>query len=46
MNFSFFLEILPYTPYGVSDVARVSLLLVQLEKLYFMHPLQYYITGT
>jgi hypothetical protein len=42
----FFMEIFPHSHYGVSDVARVLLFLVQLEKLYYMHPLQCYITGT
>ncbi len=37
---------LPHTHYGVRDVASMLLLLVQLEKLYSMHPLQCYITGT
>ncbi len=46
MNFTFLVEIFPHTCYGVRDVASVLLLLVQLEKLYSMHPLQYYVTGT
>jgi hypothetical protein len=46
MNFTFLLEIFPHTHYGVRDVASVLLFMVQLEKLYSMHPLQCYITGT
>jgi hypothetical protein len=42
----FLVEIFPHTRYGVRDVASVLLLLVQLEKLYSMHPLQCCITGT
>ncbi len=46
-NFTTFLvEILPHTRYGVRDVASMLLIMVQLEKFYTMHPLQYYITGT
>ncbi len=45
-NFIFLVEIFPHTRYGVRDVARVLLFMVQLEKLYSMHPLQCYITGT
>ncbi len=46
MNLPFFLEIFPHTLQGVSDVASLLLLLVQLEKFYYMNPLQSYITGT
>jgi hypothetical protein len=42
----FLLEIFPHTRYGVRDVASMLLFMVQLEKLYSMHPLQCYITGT
>ncbi len=42
----FFLEIFPQTLKGVSDVASLLLLLVQLEKLYYMHPLQCHTTET
>jgi hypothetical protein len=46
MNFTFLVEIFPHTRYGVRDVASVLLFMVQLEKLYSIHPLQCYITGT
>jgi hypothetical protein len=45
-NFTFLLEIFPHTRYGVRDVASMLLIMVQLEKFYTMHPLQYYVTGT
>ncbi len=46
MNFTFLLEIIPHTRYGVRDVASMLLFMAQLEKLYSMHPLHCYITGT
>jgi hypothetical protein len=46
MTFTFFQEIFPHTHYGVSDVASVLLFMVKLEKLYSMHPLQCFFTGT
>jgi hypothetical protein len=46
MTFNFFLEIFSHTRYSVRDVASVLLFMVQFEKLYYMHPLQCYITGT
>ncbi len=46
MNFTFLVEIFPHTRYSVKDVASMLLFMVQLETLYFMHPLQCYITGT
>jgi hypothetical protein len=45
-EFNFLVEIFPHTRYGVRDVASVLLIMVQLETLYSMHPLQCYITGT
>jgi hypothetical protein len=39
MNFTFLSEIVPHTHYGVRDVASVLLFMVQLEKLYSMHPM-------
>jgi hypothetical protein len=42
----FFQEIFLHTHYSVRDVASMLLFMVQLEKLYSMHPLQCYITGT
>ncbi len=35
MNFTFLVEILPHTCYGVRDVASMLLFMVQLETLYF-----------
>ncbi len=46
MTCTFSLEIFPHTHYGVRDVASLLLIIVQLKKLYSMHPLQCYITGT
>ncbi len=45
-EFHLFGGIFPHTHYGVRDVARVLLIMIQLEMLYSMHLLQCYITGT
>ncbi len=45
-EFHLLLEIFPHTCYGVRDVASVLLFMVHVEKLYSMHLLQCYITGT
>ncbi len=46
MTYTFFLDFFPHKRYGVSDVASLLLFMVWLEKLYSLHPLQSYITGT